>query len=637
MKKICVLFCMLFFEQVAGLTVSEIFHNGDDWIQSDERFLELYNDGNQAVDLLSLTLEVPVGVDKVATVQPKLDGNFVFEGDCPVTNESLLLPGACAVLTTAEQASGARLIAFRSNALVLGVSSKSRFSGSWSAGRLSLLRILQTNHILYDASHFKFPETDPKAGTSLHLIGNTYVIAPLSAGWESSGSLSVSCRLVKQNESVEIFYSNATLAQSSVKVRVKNCTSGNEDIFNMPSFATGQYGTIHNFSRQNHGDTLQLSCRGEIVLLRWQENFPLCSNFQDVVINEVIPEAVKDYSSSWDGTIGNGKITDTDEWIELANRSLNRWNLSNCYILQQTKSSISLKTLNLRWGVNPINPGTYAIASPSDGISKNARLILYQGHPYRNGRVMDVVEYGFDDIAGDGLWNNAPGVEDPNESNEALIRLPNACAGTNFKQLFMRGAASFAVMNGRDIPRLWVEQKENQIYVFLTDFDQTNTTTTVFVNGVLDMKTIILSNRGVFYKGKLNVMFDIPILENETIEVQNGKSLHFVYTNSYTLKVAQTDCIWKEAGWNVSEVAGNLDKVKVFPNPIQKGSDIYFANLPGDAVVRVVNKHGIILAELSQAQNGSLQWNMPLSINSGILTVVIQQGVNFCIKKILVR
>lgn len=186
----------------------------------------------------------------------------------------------------------------------------------------------------------------------------------------------------------------------------------------------------------------------------------------DVVINEVTTDPQNDWSSSnFNGKIGIGAISDTDEWLELFIRQ-NNINLSNGWIICVDTSSFE-GDLNNGGASSAFDtslytgPGSFAQASNNgylvlgnpDGSSANnndVRIELYDGNPAVAGNLIDSITIGqYDD---GNIGDNAPdgGISDGAASgpaDEMIARIPNGVDTDNDMNDTIKKSATIGGIN----------------------------------------------------------------------------------------------------------------------------------------------------------------------------------------------
>lgn len=162
----------------------------------------------------------------------------------------------------------------------------------------------------------------------------------------------------------------------------------------------------------------------------------LAANAQ-VLINEIVTDPKLDWNDSAGGDgvpfndiPGTGTVTDTDEWIELLNVSadvvgLTSWTLE---MIDTTPTSEVLGqgsahlVFSQGSSLDQLLPGgRVVVGNPAGSINDNCYVVL------RNalGQIVDAVEFGTADFAGDGIENNAPDGNSFNIFTEAVARIPD--------------------------------------------------------------------------------------------------------------------------------------------------------------------------------------------------------------------
>jgi hypothetical protein len=205
---------------------------------------------------------------------------------------------------------------------------------------------------------------------------------------------------------------------------------------------------------------------GNRLAQQFQSNFSTAAT--TAVINEVVTDPQRDWGDSsggdgapFNGTPGNGSVTDSDEWIEIYNAGNQTLNLRNWTLAMQDTTAVThvigsppsttFEVFSAGSSVSSFRPGAYlVIGNPAGEINNDIYLVLRDS----GGALIDDVEIG-DDPENDGDGDGAPdpGVDGNASSagDEAVFRRPNGADTNNDIRDFDKGTASIGGPN-RSIP-----------------------------------------------------------------------------------------------------------------------------------------------------------------------------------------
>jgi len=188
---------------------------------------------------------------------------------------------------------------------------------------------------------------------------------------------------------------------------------------------------------------------------------PVCSAPAQVLINEVVTDPQQDWNDSAGGDMiafddfpGTGSVTDSDEWVELLNVSgttvdLTSWTLemidttSATEVLGRGQAVLVFDSSSSLTQFVPF--GRLVIGDPAGSMNNNCLLVLKDS----GGSVVDQVELGTADFAGDGVLNNAPSGDAHDLWDEAVAREPDGRMTGDPSLDFRRARATIGHPNPR--------------------------------------------------------------------------------------------------------------------------------------------------------------------------------------------
>ena len=352
-----------------------------------------------------------------------------------------------------------------------------------------------------------------------------------------------------------------------------------------------------------------------------------------------------DYSGGgWTGVDGCGTVNETDEWIELVSLLNHPLNLSNSRILYKSPSSESIKKLSFRWNTGfgnkcgVLSNQSYLVATPDGGVGNKASLTLYDFDPYRGGRILDDIEYGDDDLAGDGIKNNAPSAESSSRADESLSRMPNGAQSDHFNAFFRKTKSTFGLANGSERGMVFAEDVTGTLSntVYLVDTNNLSPEAEIIAESEVDSEVIRLSNRGVNFSGNLCLTTDSSASGDGVLKVKNGGKIRLTYKDQNPQAEIIWDFVWIREGWKLPSESDDFEKTVVYPNPIHASAEtpITFANIPEGTEIAVYDLSKNKIAGLSGVNKGAIIWKAAL--RKGIYFAYLKQGKSAICRKLLV-
>lgn len=611
--------------RLSSLVISEIFDQGSLYYPSAERYLEIHNNSPTNIDLTSLRLVLPYGTGTVTNSMQK--GNF---GPLPpgVVTDSMTLPaGGFAVAVTEEIRERARLLPFAAGTVLVKPNNRNGFGRSWM-NCTSLIRIIDLSGNTLASLSGNITTNGLEPGMSLVLNNGSYIPSGLSPGFHGQFSFRAAVPLAVSGHdcTMELFYHGFTQENLSIPIITENGIPAGSALF---SGTGGIYRSVYNPPPGlPHGSLLILDYAGARLLLRYLDNRPPSVLRGSVWLNEICTDPAGDYSGGgWTGSNGNGTVSETDEFIELVNTGSARVPCrgENAFtVLYESENGPSVRPLSVRTvagqpAVSNLDPGGYLVLTPEGGLPDNGRITLYDGHPWRAGRVVDSWEYGTMDIAGDGQWNNAPDGRDDGSGLDSLSLYPNAGgnAGRVIKLSASPGRPN-GYTNGRVHALLSADRQSVRILV--SDTNRADAVLNVFYDSGAASDFLTLSNYGYHYSGIFSIGGP-----GTAIPSCNGRKIIIRYEDNNPEVIDTFSFYYALPGWELSASGPDLDQALVYPSPAAPGhTKIYLANLPVAAKAVLVSPGGLVMAECRPDDSGQAVWEMELI--RGIYKVLLEHN-----------
>lgn len=624
-----------------ALKITEIFYKGSELIRSEERFLEIYNDGALTVDLAAVTVRVPASGTSTTNLTLQT-GDFRLSQGGVVTNSLELPAGGVAVVMTEDFRKYARLIAFSSNTVLVKPRNKAFSGWSWD-NRLHQIALMTNGIEVFSCGAFDLEAASAlQPGESLSLNGSRYARSSLNPGTAAKSRLRCENLITTNPFPVRVIYEDPFSDAETVPAAVwKNGFIPDEILLSRSG--PGVWSALYQPAGLTHGADMFFFSGPNASVARYQEREPLSPDFRKVLINEIVSDPRRDYSGGgWTGMDGGGLVNETDEWLEIVNAGDGEIALSNWYLYYRSTAGESVKRMSFRANsggpenLSILKPSCYAVATPENGVANIARLVLFDGHPWIDGRIVDDVEYGTADLTGDGPWNNAPSGESGPGGEESVARVPNAVWDAERRSVFRKIAPSFCGRNPSP-DMIWVRNCVDRLThpVHLVSDSRTETVLPVIVENTHDRETFLLTNAGIHYRGWMILTNTDGIPGDGFLTVRNGVKISVRTADaSGAVSAAFT---WALEGWSLPREMPDLLSALVYPNPVAAGKDVRLvvANMPAGTEVFLTDPFGNILSRSTVSESGFVE--IRRDFKPGIHTVAIRHGSGKVFRKVLVR
>lgn len=627
-----------------SLRITEVFYKGNSIIKSEERYIEIFNDSASIVPLAAISLKVPVSKGQTALIGVK-PGDFTTDLPFVRDNCAYLPVSNTLVILSEGYSSGARMLAFASNTLLVCPSSGLFTEGNWS-DRLSSIQLFLNGELQFDCSDYTFPsDTAVAPGESLSLWAEAFIASKSSPGFADKGWLYSAQSIVKPGSLARIDLMTTENESQIIIGSLRSLHSGWNTTIQFMKKATGQYSAdIVIPQGLTHGENVIIEAGKNRLLLRYQEINPRSDYYQRILINEIVTDPQLDYSGGhWSGSDGGGLVDSTDDWLELVNRGKYDYSTSNCFVIIETENGETIKTLsertNSRIGLNKafLPAEGYSIVTLEGGIPDNCKVTLWDNHPQRNGKFLDSVSLGVWDKSCADNWGHAPAGKSTSKGDEALARRPNGVSGKSDKNLWFKQTATFLSGNSVNKPDLSLEVSDNRskIRVYLAEPDKKRSYKEVLLMNQLDKEVLALTDEGLYYTGEISLVNVLTPAMNGVLSTQNGLKTTVFYNGSPEYTVS-AEAYWADKSWVLPEEKGDLSTVLVYPNPVKAGEPVtlYFSDLAEHTEVRLLDNTGNVLWKGKSQNQALLEWNT--SLTAGIYFAVFNDGGRKCTRKLLV-
>jgi hypothetical protein len=622
-----ILFQFCFFYSAFSIQITEIFYKGGPFVRSEERFIEIYNDSAMSFPLSNLVISVPRSDSVTIDLSVEL-GRFEGLQKDILTNSMTLPPYSYAVIITEDYNRYARLLRFASNTTLLKPVNKS-FSGYSWADRISLLKLKTNGNVIFDCASYSLPADDAVLSQeSLHLVDGIYSSAPLSPGINNSIYLYTEEILVRGFKNRHVWCRNPFCPSNAITMKVE--FQGESREMQLIRENGSLFGTsFYPGPALKHGEDIVFKSGENTCVLRFLEERPLSIYYQKVLFNEIVSDPKTDYSGGgWTGNDGGGKIDSTDDWVELVNTANEPFNLSNCTFLYETGNSESIKSISFRTNSSSGNRSGvvsnygYVVISPEGGIANQAKLSLYDGYPYLNGKILDEVSIENGDSSSGG--------------DEAFSRMPNGAPPAPFR----KQEASFCGNNGTERGFLWMNSAavSNIKEIFLVDTNYPGFDAELLVYNDNDEEKVSLTNLINHFYGSLPISFEKGIKRDRILNVKNGEKNFVLYHDENPEGNIVIEFVCCRDGWVLPSPSLDFSKLVVYPNPLSSDSEntVVFANLPDQTRIFVVDEKGNVIGSFASSDNGAVLWKT--SLRKGIYTAFfLREKFLTIFKKLLVR
>jgi hypothetical protein len=602
-----------------SLRITEIFWRFTPYYRSEERYIELWNDTDSSVELSRWKIVLPLSA---TADQADFFEAFSYPVPGVVCGSTLLPPGGRAVVLAEGAGRFAGLLPVSRGALIVKPARKGGFISSWE-GKLSRIRLIDPEGgIAWDGSAFAYCTNGLTNGLSLGFDGTAFRAVIPSPGGPNEGEICAVCPIIGPGKGAVLrVHSHETpsvivLTPEGTSFPVSMSPKGGDlwEAYWLPHWAP------------EHGELVEIDAGSNRVFLRYLDG-SVSPNAGRVILNEAVPTAVRDWSSTWDGQTGSGSVSETDDWLELVNSGVPDYIVgTNHFLLVRSNGAEDVHMVTCRFSSatmgksGQLPPGGYLVFTADGGLPRAGEVILYEGYPYRDG------------VPVSGISWEAPHSLGP--TNEAIHRVPNGCALPCAE--FRRGEPTFARANS-DVPELFCPSiaRGSSTQVFLVDPGRNSFAAAVRIRSPRGETELTLTNARYYFAASLNLLpADSGVLP-DGIPVGNGERVDVEYPGESGKILAVASFRFALPGWELPRETADLTACTVYPNPMHAGTaTLRVANVPANASAKVISPNGAIVAELICNEKGAMEWKTVIC--SGIYSVIVKSGAETVVRRLLV-
>lgn len=609
---------------LSAVRITEIFPGGG-FFEPEERFVEIYNDSTLSLPLSSLLLSLP-GPSGQQTNLSVVRGNFLELPPGVVTQATELAPGQYLVVATEQINAGTRLLPFASGCVLLKPRNQAFTGWSWK-DRLKEIACIAGNES-FDCASYRLPETIPP-GESLHWSNGVFVAGPLSPGYEG-GLLSAEKLCLFPRGEVQWRHFGTYSATAYLR------TLGGEELLSFSLLPDGQSEVNERFDLPaglSHGDTVCLECGAGRLLFRVIDPEARSDWSGRVLLNEVVHRSGVDFSGGgWSGSNGGGLCDSSDEWLELVNLSnASAWSTNGpWYAVIRTAEGERMGKLSYRNSSvsngsgrkYEIPPGGYAVFSIEGGFPDEGVFSLFDGHPYRNGRRVDVYSNSGSD------WQGETRVSE---------RFPNGCAEHfSFRK---SGRPTFAAHNSGDLGELELlcPPGGDRLQVYLSDSTEKREVFSYHSSCLSDREELFMTNFGYYAAGSLGLSISNSEMDDGWLSVQNGRRLSVFDGGDFLASRVKASLVWTLPGWQIAGRGERLGEAVIYPNPLEAGTEVCFTvgNLSENCELTLISPSGLVRGRWTDVRGGVLK--VCVDLEPGVYTVLLRKNGEGVWKKLWVR
>jgi hypothetical protein len=630
-KLLSIILALQVFFIIAGFSmeITEVFTAKGKFFESESKFIEFYNNSTNSFDVTQISLIIYT--NKNSYVKIKLEKGGI-NTDIPDLKSfsTIIFPFDTCVVISRKYTNTSELLPFSSNCMILHPESETLWNDSWQ-NKLYKIEIHINEKLDFSTPelHFEYPDDLPY---SFSIGSNKVIRSGLSPGNPSLSHIFSSNLIVRSGENVR-FIAKQNNVEEKINIRTTKTFYRDEIVLTKSGdYYIGKWTVPYGLK---NGENIILESREARLILRYIDFHENSIFYNKIFINELVGDPVIDYSGgNWTGMDGGGTINSTDDWVELLNISQESINLSNFYFLERTKNGENIKKFTTRKNTTMernekffLSNG-FIIVTPENGIAENGLLYLFDGHPYKGGKVVDSVEYG-KDFDGDGIFLSS--LKSTSIDDEALARVIQGTSHLEKKRIFKKTKATFAMENSPEKGILIYNFTNNLLEIFVADKSISNEILTLSLINSIDREVLSCFKTNFYFYGNLLVKENDTTQLNKTLGVKNGITTLICYTNNY--EMVSENFTYLKDGWEISTTSTNLSKVVIFPNPLQGGKSLKIANLPVETEIYCINEKGYIIRK-EVAKKDFIVWEE--NFQKGIYTIVFRYNGEKVSKKLIV-
>lgn len=568
MKK---LLFFLIFSQVHSLVVTEVFTGNGNFFDREEKYIEIFNNSEETIKIQNIEIIIFTNENNFIKIGLKTSG---FTVDLPyVLSKDEIGPFETAVVISPKYTNHFELLPFVSNCIILNPSSETVWLSSWHS-RISNILIYYNGNKMFETGQINLNEEDFK---SFSFDGEKFIKAGLSPGSPSTMYISSSNLIVKRGDLISIF----GIAKGSEKIVVKTSKSFYYEEIDVKE----SFNFFWKVPALINGENIVFESSGKRLVIRYVD-FTIKSDYWGkIFINEIVGDPKRDYSGgNWTGEDGGGTINSTDDWVELLNNSFDLIDTDKLFFLEK---KVNVKKLLIRtnatYNDKKIFSKGFLITTPDGGLSLKGDLYLFEGHPFKGGRVIDYIDY------------NEIGLKATSYDDESLSVLIQANSEVPKEKIIKKTKTSYLDDNSPKTGFIFYNFQNGELEIFVSDKSILETQLIVKLKNNFDEENLILLKTNFYFYSKIAVKENSEKFDG-ILSTGKGSYTEISYTNLFSGGLVKEIFTYLSSGWNLPDFSEQIVDFVIYPNPISSGSrKIRITSFPEGAEIYLVDNRGNIL------------------------------------------
>ncbi|MCX7821553.1 MAG: T9SS type A sorting domain-containing protein [Brevinematales bacterium] len=607
MKKALIL--LFIFSCSYSLRITEIFTGNGDFFDREEKYIEIFNDGEEIIQIQNLEVRIYTNQNSYVKVGLK---TTIFSLDLPdVLSKNEIKPFETAVLISSKFTNHFGLLPFSSNCIVLHPSSETAWMSSWHS-KISNVQIYLNGAKVFETGPLILKEENFK---SFSFDGEKFIKSGLSPGFPFVEYISSSNLIVKPLELIQIF----GVANGKEKLVIKTTKS----FYSEERDVEEGFSFFWRVPLLKNGENIIFEAKGKRLVLRFVDLTVRSDFYGKIFLNELVGDPKKDYSGGgWTGEDGGGTINSTDDWVELLNTSEESLNIDNLFFLEK---GINVKKLIVRTNSTSLEKKNFSkgflVVSPDGGLSLKGDLYLFEGHPFKGGKVIDYIDY------------NIIGLSSTSFDDESLSVLIQGNTNLPKDRIIKKTKASYLIDNSPISGFLCYFFDKNELNIFVADRSILDTNLNINLKNGFDEENLVLKKEDFYFSGGIKIV-ESSVKYDGILGVGKGSYTKISYTNLFSYNLVSEIWSYVSLGWNLPEFGNELKDVVIYPNPILSGNKkIKITNFPEGAHIFLLDNRGNILKS-EIAKEKIIEWEE--NFLRGFYLIAIHYNGRKVVKKLFV-
>ncbi len=561
----------LIFSQAYSLIITEVFTGNGDFFDREEKYIEIFNNSEEIIKIQNIEIRIFTNENSFIKMGVKTSG---FKVDLPyVLSKDEIGPFETAVVISPKYTNHLELLPFASNCIILNSSSETAWLSSWHS-RISNILIYYNGIKMFETGQIALREENFK---SFSFDGEQFITTGLSPGYPATMYISSSNLIGKREDLISIY----GVTEGSEKIIVRTSKSLYYEEINVKE----NFNFFWRVPALINGENIVFESSGKRLVIRYVDFSAKSDYWGKVFINEIVGDPKKDYSGgNWTGEDSGGTINYTDDWVELLNNSFDLVDTDKIFFLEK---KVNVKKLivrtNATYSDKKFLGKGFLITTPDGGLSLKGDLYLFEGHPFKGGRVIDYIDY------------SEIGLKATSYDDESLSVLIQANSELPKEKIIKKTKTSYLDDNSPETGFIFYNFQNSELEIFVADKSITYDQLIVKLKNSFDEEDLVLVKTNFYFYSKIAVKENSEKFDG-VLSTGKGSYTEISYTNLFSGNLVKEIFKYVSPGWNLPDFSEQIVDFVIYPNPISSGNrKIRITSFPEGAEIYLVDNRGNIL------------------------------------------